>query len=84
MRVKKNIAISETGFIFNPITGESFSTNGMGHEILRKLQSGNSIEELTTYIKNAYSVDQDTVEKDLADFLLVLKIHHIITDNYVV
>ena len=34
MKLKKNIATSEAGFIFNPGTGDSFSVNNIGSEIL--------------------------------------------------
>jgi len=34
MRVRKNIATSDEGFLFNPTTGDSFSTNAIGAEII--------------------------------------------------
>jgi len=37
MRIRKNIAISDTGFIFNPTTGDSYSINQVGQEIGRIL-----------------------------------------------
>jgi hypothetical protein len=36
MRIRKNIAISENGFIFNPLTGDSFSVNETGIFIIQK------------------------------------------------
>jgi len=35
MKIRPNIAISENGFIFNPDTGESFTVNPIGREIIR-------------------------------------------------
>jgi len=35
MKISQNIAISENGFLFNPATGDSFSTNACGKEIIR-------------------------------------------------
>ena len=40
MKIKKNIAISDSGFIFNPDTGESFTANPIGLEILSMLKDG--------------------------------------------
>ena len=34
MRIKKNIAVSETGFVFDPTSGESYSINREGQEII--------------------------------------------------
>ena len=38
MKLKKNIATSEAGLIFNPGTGDSFSVNSIGSEILAMLK----------------------------------------------
>ena len=38
MKIKKNIAISDSGFIFNPSTGESFTVNPIGVEIITLLK----------------------------------------------
>lgn len=67
MHINKNIAISETGFVFNPLTGDSFSTNQVGQEILRKLQGGISQEDLLKHITQKFSVDKTTLEKDMTD-----------------
>ncbi len=81
MHINKNIAISVTGFVFNPLSGDSFSTNQVGQEVFRKLQSGASRAELVEHISTLFSVDQATVEKDLSDFLLVLKSYQILLED---
>lgn len=81
MNINKNIAISESGFLFNPSTGDSFSTNPIGKEIIALIKEGNSLEHVAKHIHLKYVVDQDTFEKDLADFLYILKINHILKDD---
>ena len=81
MNINKNIAISESGFLFNPSTGDSFSTNPIGKEIITLIKEGNSIERVVEQIHQLYAVDQDTFEKDLADFLYLLKINHILKED---
>jgi len=44
MRIKDNIAVSASGLIFNPDTGESFTVNPMGAEIISKLKEGKGSE----------------------------------------
>ena len=39
MKIKKNIALSDTGFVFNPGNGDSFSVNPIGLEILKILNT---------------------------------------------
>ena len=38
--VPKNLAISESGFLFSPSNGESFTLNELGIWIFKLLQSG--------------------------------------------
>ena len=73
MRLKKNIATSEEGFIFNPGTGDSFSTNEIGVEIINMLKEEKSTTEILNAICEKYDVDEKKVEKDLDDYLSQLK-----------
>ena len=38
MKLKDNIAVSESGFIFNPTTGDSYTANEIGLEIIKCLK----------------------------------------------
>jgi hypothetical protein len=73
MKIKKNIAISDSGFIFNPSTGDSFSVNPIGLEIIKQLKDEKSGDEIKKHILKLYSVDESTVEKDYYDFLKMLE-----------
>lgn len=72
MKIKKNIAISESGFIFNPTSGDSFSTNPIGFEIINLLREEKSKDEIRTEILNRYQIDESTFEKDYYDFTQLL------------
>lgn len=72
MKLKKNIAVSESGFIFNPGTGDSFSVNGIGAEIIHLLQENNPIGVISSTISVKYGVGKNQVEKDLDDFISLL------------
>jgi hypothetical protein len=67
--LNSNIAISETGLVFNPTTGESFAVNEIGLEILRLLKENKSKEEICKTIQEAYETDYTTSERDVNDFL---------------
>lgn len=73
MKFRKNIAISDSGFLFNPTTGDSYSVNPIGQEILQLLQEDKSEDEITKTIVKQYMIDKNTVEKDLYDFLNMLR-----------
>ena len=73
MKIKKNIALSDSGFIFNPTTGDSFSLNPIGHEILLLLQANTPEADIIKQLTDNYMIDKSTVEKDLYDFKNMLK-----------
>ena len=68
MKIKKNIAVSASGLIFNPNTGESFAVNPIGAEIIGWINEGLLPEEITAKITVKYNIDRTTAEKDLEDF----------------
>lgn len=73
MKLKKNIATSEEGFIFNPGTGDSFSTNPIGVDIISMLKENNQSQDIIDSICAKYDVDKAQFEKDLDDFEAQLK-----------
>ncbi len=72
MKLKKNIAVSESGFIFNPGNGDSFSVNDIGAEIIRLLQENKQINEISAAISSKYEVEKNQMEKDMDDFISLL------------
>ncbi|MBC7382491.1 MAG: PqqD family protein [Bacteroidia bacterium] len=72
MKFKKNIALSDSGFIFDPTTGDSFNTNPVGLEIVQMLKQDNTPQEISAYFLKNYAVDESTFEKDLYDFINML------------
>lgn len=73
MRIKKNIAISDSGFVFNPTTGDSYSLNQVGREILQYMGENKSREEITSLMTAAYDIDGSTFEKYYYDFISMLR-----------
>lgn len=78
MKLKKNIATSGEGFVFNPTTGDSFSTNPIGTEILTHLKDEKSIKTIIEIICSKYEVDAIQLERDLDDFVAQLKDYQIV------
>lgn len=76
--LKKNIAISDSGFVFNPSTGDSFSLNPVGLDILGFLKEGKSEEDIKSTIQAWYDIDRDTMDKDYYDFLKMLGQHKLL------
>jgi len=81
LKLKKNIAISESGFIFDPTTGDSFSLNEVGLEILELLREDKTIEQITVHFTDQYEIDTASFEKYFYDFIGMLKHFQLINED---
>ena len=73
MRLRDNIAVSESGFLFDPNSGESFSVNASGKEILRLLAKGKSLAEIEDTILSGFDIDEKSFNRYMDDFLHTLR-----------
>jgi hypothetical protein len=78
MKLKKNIATSEAGFIFNPATGDSFSANNVGSEIITLLKENKSHQEISEWVSLKYEVEKIQFEKDMDDFISQLNDYNLL------
>ena len=78
MKINKSIAVSETGFLFNPSTGESFSVNPIGKVILHLMNEDKTFEEIKEIITEQYDVEPVTFEKDYNDFVKMLSYNSLV------
>ena len=78
MKLKKDIALSDSGFLFNPSSGDSYSLNPIGVEILKLMQDEKSDDEIVNKLLQDFDMDKDTIEKDLYDFKAMLTSHKLI------
>ncbi|HNW73143.1 MAG: PqqD family protein [Bacteroidales bacterium] len=78
MKLRKNVAVSESGLLFNPVTGESYSVNPIGVEIINLLRDEKTMEQIGAVILEKYNTDQSTFEKDFHDFVGILYHHNLI------
>jgi hypothetical protein len=81
MKLKRNIAVSESGFLFDPTSGESYSLNEQGLEILNLMKEGKSTPEVTEYMTEAYDISSDEFEKYYLDFMGLLRQFKLLEDE---
>jgi len=75
------LALSDSGFIFDPETGQAFTANELGLEIIRLLKEGRTFEEIVSDIENRYDAGYDLIYKDVAQFLSQLKTSRWLDEN---
>jgi hypothetical protein len=69
MKIKNNIALSESGFIFNPNTGESFTLNPTGQQLFGLIRDGKDYKAIRKYFLDKYDTEDSIFEKDFEDFM---------------
>ena len=80
-KIKSNIALSDSGFIFIPSSGDSYSANPIGLQILNLLKQNKNEKEIKAAILADYQVDAATFEKDYYDFVNQLKQNNMIENE---
>jgi hypothetical protein len=65
----KQLAISESGLIFDPTSGAIYTSNAVGLLILGALKDGMEPDEIRSRVVKQFDVDEQTAERDIYDFL---------------
>lgn len=76
--IPQNVAISDSGFLFQAATGESFTLNEIGKMIVKMLQDNSTVEQIVEKVCEEYDTDSRTAERDLEDFITQLKHYSIL------
>jgi AcrR family transcriptional regulator len=66
--IVSRLALNDSGFVFDPVNGRSFTANDVGLFILKFLQQSNDIAALMVEIRHSFDVDPATAERDLTEF----------------
>ena len=81
MQIKRNIAVSETGFVFDPTSGESYTINRVGQEIMALLKEEKTPEEISAMMCADYEIDTPSFEKYFYDFMGMLRQFQLIEEE---
>lgn len=65
----KDLAISDSGFVFDPFSGGTFTLNETGRAVLRGLREGLSESEIVERLRADFEAVTPKVEEDVRDFL---------------
>ena len=67
------LAMSDSGFVFDPVSGRSYSVNATGLAILRLLQAPTGLTEVVEALGDQFEGDAATLERDVIEFASVLR-----------
>ncbi len=69
----QNLAVSDSGFLFDARTGRTFSLSPTGTFLLRALIGGTPPDGLPGQLMSAFDLDANLAERDAEQFLLRLR-----------
>ena len=81
MQRLRELAISDTGFIFDPLTGTTFSANHTALLILELLKDGWSREQILLELDARYDVTGVDVARDLDDLTQCLRANGLLPEE---
>ncbi len=68
-----NLALSENGFLFDAVSGNTFTLNSTGKMIVKGLIEGDSHEQISTTLSEHFDVSYEDANRDTQQF-----IHHLV------
>ncbi|MFA5912647.1 MAG: PqqD family protein [Burkholderiales bacterium] len=71
--VAGRLALSDSGFVFDPVSGRSYSVNATGLALLRLLQKPTGLAEVVEALQARFEGDAATLERDVIEFASVLR-----------
>jgi len=69
----KDIAINDTGFVFDPYSGGTFTLNLTGQVIVKALRDGLSHNEIVTRLRSEFDGVTPKLDEDVQDFMRSLR-----------
>ena len=81
MKIRRDIAISDSGFVFNPASGESFTVNNIGIELFNYIKEGMPYEKIRDLMLKKYDTNEATFEKDYQDFTAVMEYNNLLDES---
>ena len=72
--------LHEESVLLNMKTGTYFGLDEVGTVIWERLELNNSFSEIIKYLVEHFNVDQKIVNKDITDFLTILKDNQILEE----
>lgn len=73
-----NLALSENGFLFDTVSGNTFTLNNTGKIIVKGLIDGATLEQISTAIAGDFEVSYENASSDTQQF-----IHHLVRINVI-
>jgi hypothetical protein len=76
-----DLALSDTGFAFDPFSGSTFTINATGLCVLSALKDGLDADSVATRVRDRFDARGADVGRDVADFVSLLRHHGLVGED---
>ena len=66
--ILNRLAISENGFVFDPVSGNSFTINPTGLEIINSIKNTDDTATMMEHLLKQYEITPQALERDVLEF----------------
>jgi len=75
----RQLAISDAGFVFDPMSGHTFSVNPTGRRVLSLLKEGQDTDAIAARLAEEFELEGgEDLARDVEDFLARLREHALV------
>jgi len=67
------LAISASGFVFDPRSGATFTVNDTGRTIIEGLRDGNGLDDIVASLDDAFACDRADLKRDTLEYVRQLR-----------
>lgn len=75
----RQLAVSDAGFVFDPVSGHTFTVNGAGQRVLTLLKEGQDVATIASHLTEEFELEGgEDVQRDVDDFVARLREHGLV------
>jgi len=78
----KDLAVSDSGFVFDPYTAATYTVNPTGLVILEALKDGLERDDLIARIGDRFDVGAEDLHRDVDEFLHLLRSYGVVAHDF--
>lgn len=82
MNKLSDLAISDSGFVFDPYSGATFTVNSSGLAILHLLREGVDRSSMLEQLNERFDIRGDDLHRDLDEFLGLMRRHELLDPDF--
>ena len=82
MDTLNNLAISPTGFVFDPSTGATYTVNASGRVLLEGIRDGLGLEALVDALGTQFDVAEADLRRDVLEYARFLREQQLVPASF--